>query len=289
MKLIRLSFFWLFLILLFSFSSFVRAYDLSSEDRSFVEKIVRSYSEKQKNLNTQIQKNNYQKFATMTLLIEDKSADDLRNQALIWYFKVLVDIKIKELPQVDLLKTDEKVSYGKYNVDIQKIRDYRLSLHNKERKIKWLSDLNYNSQLEQTAYTWAKNLWDNGQDRLRKATRKYSTHWRKSGDGYYNYGSIKERFGDQWVAFAQKEKNWQSLFTENIWRWYFRCKDSECTDEIEKAIKTTRDMFMKEKKYNWAHYKWITGNYKNVWVWVYLFGDRYVVVTHYGTSLLAKQ
>ena len=292
MKFLRISFFWLILVILFGVCSFVSAYDLSDDDRKIVEQIVRDFANKQKNLDIEIQKTNLQNFSDKTSLVGDNNSSDIRVQAMIWYFKVLVDIKINELDDIDAVfddieevKSDFVIDYGKYNIDIQKIRDTWLGRHNAERKLVGKKNLIYNLELERTAYTWAKFLWDYWQDRLVKKTRKHSTHRRKEWDGYYSYKSIKERFENQWVVFDWKEVWWQTLFHENVWRWYFTCKDSDCTDEVIKSIKTTRNMFMSEKKYKWAHYKWIIWNHKNVWVGVYIFGNRYIVVTHFGMDI----
>jgi hypothetical protein len=68
------------LVFLFTFSSFASAYDLSQQDKSFVENVVRGYSSKQAKFTVQIQKNNYQKLSTMLSAIEKKSSNDPRNQ-----------------------------------------------------------------------------------------------------------------------------------------------------------------------------------------------------------------
>jgi hypothetical protein len=223
----------------------------------------------------------------MLSAIEKKSSNDPRNQWIFWYFNFLIGVKLSELSQVDSWNdltwtNNTAINYGKYNVNIQKIRDYWLNIHNKERGLKWLDGYNYSPTLEQTAYNWANFLGDNFWTNLNSKTRKYSSHRRKPWDGYYSTDSVKQRFEDQWVSFDWK---W-TLFTENIWRWYFSCKDSDCTDEVMKSIKTTRDMFMREKASKWVHYRWIIWNYKNIWVGVYIFGNRYVVVTHYWAQLL---
>ena len=72
-------------------------------------------------------------------------------------------------------------------VDLVKVRDVRLSLHNAERKTKSLTPFTYSSALEGTATTRAKHLADIGK----------ASHLRKSSDGYYSYTSIKQWFIDQ--------------------------------------------------------------------------------------------
>jgi len=286
MKLLRLSFLWWLIILLFNSISTVSAYDLTDDDKTFVQAMVRDYSRKQSGLDTKTQKSNYQKFSQILALTQDKSVDAEKNEALLVYFKFLVSIKIAELSELTpLVSPASKLDYTANKIDIQKIRDYRQGLHTTERATKWKDPYIYNLQLEQAAYTRAKFLLTEWADRLKVKNRSRSTHWRKTGDGYYNYNSIKEWFADQWVVFASEEKNWNTLFQENVWRWYFTCKDSECSAEAMKAIKSTRDMYMKEKKYNGAHYRGITWKRTNMWVWLYISGNRYVLVTHYGMEI----
>lgn len=91
-------------------------------------------------------------------------------------------------------------------VDLVRVRDVWLSLHNAERTTKKLTPFTYNPSLEQTATTRANHLAQLGK----------ATHQRKSTDGYYSYASIKQRFIDQGITFLNKEKNGQALFTENL-------------------------------------------------------------------------
>lgn len=286
MKLFRLSFLWWFIILLFNSLSIVSAYDLTEGDRTFVQAMVRDYSRKQSGLDIKTQKTNYQKFSKILSFTKDTSLDAEKTKALLVYFKFLVSIKIAELwdltPKVSEIST---LDYTANKIDIQKVRDYRSNLHTTERATKWKDPYIFNLQLEQAAYTRAKFLLTEWADRLKVKNRSRSTHWRESGDGYYNYNSIKDWFVEQWVVFSGKEKNWNTLFQESVWRWYFTCKDAECSDEAMKAIKSTRDMYMREKKYKWSHYRWIVWNWTNMWVGVYISGNRYVIVTHYGMEI----
>jgi len=47
-------------------------------------------------------------------------------------------------------------------VDLEKVRETRLSLHNTERATKKLTPFTYNASLEKTATTWAKYLAHSG-------------------------------------------------------------------------------------------------------------------------------
>lgn len=161
-------------------------------------------------------------------------------------------------------------------VDLARVRDTWLSLHNTERATKKLTPFTYNPSLEQTATTRANHLAQLGK----------ATHQRKSTDGYYSYASIKQRFIDQGITFLNKEKNGQALFTENLWRWYYTCKKTDCTDDLIKAIKTTRSFFMSEKGKSYRpHYNAIAGNFSHIGLWIGFSNGKYYLVTHYTQAL----
>lgn len=161
-------------------------------------------------------------------------------------------------------------------IDVAKVREVWLSLHNTERKNQWLTPFVYNSALEWTASNWANYL----------ASRNGTTHKRKSTDGYYSYASIKTWFANLGITFATKEKSGQPLFTENLWRNMYTCKKSDCTYDFIKAIKKSRSFFMSEKyKKSKPHYNAIVGNFANIWLGVALSGNKYYLVTHYTQVL----
>ncbi len=162
------------------------------------------------------------------------------------------------------------------HVDLAKVRDFRLSLHNTERTTKWLTPYAYDSTLEWTASTWAQHLAD----------IHTTSHRRKTTDWYYSYRSIKNRFSDQWVVFEDPdEQNW-NLFTENIWWSLYSCNKADCTDDFIKAIKRSRTFFMSEKwKSYQPHYSAIIGNYASIGLGVALSGNKYYLVTHYTAPL----
>lgn len=170
------------------------------------------------------------------------------------------------------------------HVDMTKVRDAWLALHNQERATKWLTPFTYSSALEWTATTWAQHLAD-----IRKIT---NLHQRYPNVPKYSYTIIKQWFIDQWIVFATKEKSGQSLFTENLSYWYYTCKKTDCTDDFIKAIKGTwksgRSFFMSEKSNSYKerpHYNAIVGNYSNVGLGVAVIGNKYYLVSHYTQDL----
>lgn len=159
-------------------------------------------------------------------------------------------------------------------VNLAKVRDVRLWLHNAERSTKKLTPFTYNPSLEKTATTWAKRLADFGK----------ATHKRAYTDGYYSYTSIKQRFINQWIIFANKEQNGQALFSESLgWNMY-SCKKADCTDDFIKAIKKSRSFFMSEKP-SGPHYNAIVGKFTNIGLGVVVSGNKYYLVTHYTQDL----
>jgi len=162
------------------------------------------------------------------------------------------------------------------NVDLAKVRDVWLSLHNAERTPLWLTPFTYSSALEWTASTWSQHLAD----------IRTTTHRRKNTDSYYSYESIKTWFGNQWIVFANAGQNGQPLFTENIGWNLYSCKKTDCTDDFILAIKKSRTLFMKEKGKSYKpHYNAIVGNFSSIGLGVALVGNKYYLVTHYTQDL----
>lgn len=158
-------------------------------------------------------------------------------------------------------------------VDLARVRETRLSLHNAERATKKLTPFTYNASLEKTATTRAKYLANSGKIKW--------LHKRKSTDPTYSYDSVKQWFLNQWLIFAKNE--W-TLFSESIGRNFYSCKKTDCTDDLIKAIKKTRSLFMSEKP-SGPHYNAIVGKFSDIWLWVVLVGKKYYLVTHYTQAL----
>ena len=208
-----------------------------------------------------------------------KNRNDAEQYELYTSLKNYIKTQITALGDVPVVSTSATGMIIP-KVDLAKVREVRLTLHNTERATKKLTPFTYSSVLEWTATTWANYL----------ATLEKATHKRKSIDGYYSYESIKQWFLDQWIVFAGKEKNGQALFTENLSYWYYTCKKADCTEDFIKAIKGTwksgRSFFMSEKgkKYK-PHYNAIMGNFSHVGLGVAVVGNKYYLVSHYTQVL----
>lgn len=163
------------------------------------------------------------------------------------------------------------------NVNIDIVKQERTKRHNQEREKYWLSWYVLDNNLNKTAKTRS--------DKLTKLWK--STHQRSTKDGYYNYWNIKLRFENLWVNFEDING---TLFTESIWRWYYKCSKLDCTQDLIKSIKSTFKFFMSEKNRNRKpHYNWIImKNFSNIWVWISVDKktNRYFLVTHYWVNTI---
>lgn len=160
-------------------------------------------------------------------------------------------------------------------VNLEKIRNTILSWHNQERNLLWLPWYIYQSQLERSANVWS--------DVLKSEERTVNTHIRKPSDGYYNYNSMSERFRNLDISFWS---DWS--FSESVGRGYYKCDKTDCTDELLKSLKTTRDFFMSEKDRNWVHYKAISSKVFSqigIGISVDTSKKRYYFVLHYWTPI----
>ena len=159
------------------------------------------------------------------------------------------------------------------NVDRNKVQETWLSWHNEERKNLWLDPYKINPSLNYSALIRAQELADK--------SRTSNTHSRDSSY-WYSYSKIMDRFNDLWITFNYKS----TAFTENVAYQSYTCKKSDCTSEMISALKKWFDFFMKEKSYNWSHYRAIAHEYfDQLWFGVATNGKYYRVVTHYAINV----
>ena len=158
-------------------------------------------------------------------------------------------------------------------VDLARVRDTWLSLHNTERATKKLTPFTYNPSLEKTATTWATYLANSWKTK--------GLHKRPNSNVFYSYSIIQQWFLNQWINFANND--W-TLFSESIGRNFYTCKKADCTDTLISAIKKTRRLFMSEKP-SGPHYNAIVGKFTNIGLGVVVSGNKYYLVTHYTQDL----
>ena len=165
------------------------------------------------------------------------------------------------------------------NIDEQKVRDSVLFRHNEERDSLWRSAYVYNLDLEWSATTWANKLANSG--------KTSNLHARNSGDWYYNYDSMINRFSSLGIDFP-RSINWAASFSESVWYGTYKCSKSDCTQELITAIKKTWTwLIMKEKSSNGSHHRAATmKHFTQMWVWIAIDknNNRYYLVLHYWVN-----
>ena len=121
--------------------------------------------------------------------------------------------------------------------------------------------------------------------------RGYISHERKKWDWYYNYGKIEKWFADRGLKFQNVKK---TTFSESIGWWYISCPhDTDCTDALIKATKSTWNFYMAEQwKKSQPHYRALTHKYFTI-MWIGITVDektkRYYIAIHYGTKIVEKK
>lgn len=172
-----------------------------------------------------------------------------------------------------------KINFSDHKVDIEKVREVWLWYYNSYRKSLWLANYSYDWILNDTAQEWsdlAMNRW-------------YIDHKRSSWDAYYNYNKINYRFKERWVICKNISR---ITFSENIWRWDYRCSDDDCSEELASATKSVFNFYMSEKSYLWAHYQSIVNkHFSKIWVWISIKkvstnSFKFYITTHFCTELL---
>lgn len=118
------------------------------------------------------------------------------------------------------------------NVDMNRVRDTWLSWYNATRSAKWLSPYSYDASLDRSAHDW--NIVFAG-------SRGTIYHERSPGDGFYNFSVIDQWFRDRWVnpPIIHGVKH-----SENVSYAWYRCNQSECTDELISALRGSYNFFM---------------------------------------------
>ncbi len=193
-------------------------------------------------------------------------------------FIVIVNQIIKNIKKVNLNENALNL-YKKFHIDIEKVKDYWLKLHNNERKKIWLAPISYDKRLNNSAYEWAiisKDKWN-------------LNHRRNYFDSTYDYKKIENWFRERWVKCKIKARTTSS---ESIWKFSYRCFDSNCTDELYKSTKEIFDLYMAEKWTSYTpHYRAIVHKYiTKLWLWFSISGPdnewfyNYYMITHYCTE-----
>lgn len=260
--------------ILFTSNTLANNYTLTKSDKYIVNKL--SYK-----ISNLLEKNNLSFRIKLKEKINDIQKKYKNNKKMYLIFE-----EIKKNNYLISNKTEYTKHYQKFNININKIKQDWLLWHNQARSSLWRSKYSYDDRLNSTAFEWSKE-----QDFKWKMT-----HERVNWDWYYNYPKVEKWFNKRGVKC---KISWGATSSESIWKYWYYCKDNDCTDELSKSLKVIFDIYMSEK-WLWypadAHYKWITlPSLNKIWLWIYLkenFNDTYLdfksydyyVTTHYCTN-----
>jgi hypothetical protein len=157
-------------------------------------------------------------------------------------------------------------------------------------KVRWARMSRYNyvrKDLGRVPYVFNRDLDKTAYERSEKAKSDwFITHKRSPTDWYYNYDWITKRFADRGLTFKNVNR---ATFSENIWRNYYSCSKTDCTQDLINAIRPTFDMYMKEKSRNWPHYASIVKTeFRIIWLWIVVdyTNKKYFLTVHYGTEIV---
>jgi hypothetical protein len=163
-------------------------------------------------------------------------------------------------------------------VDMARVRTTWLSWYNDVRSDMGRSPYVYDSRLDDTARVWAQAL------KMRDERDASDVHKRSSWDSYYDYKKITDWFEDHGVVWVIRNR---ATTTENVWFWYYKCSQSDCTDELIDAIRGTFKFYMSEKATNGSHYRSIVQpNFTKIGLSIQVDAstNRFYLVVHYITD-----
>lgn len=171
--------------------------------------------------------------------------------------------------------------YNDYKIDFTKVKNTWLKRHNDVRKDLWVTPYSFDERLDNTGYEWSK----------KQRSDWFMSHKKYWDTEFYNYTVVEKWFNDRWVKC--KVAGWATS-SESIWKFWFYCKDNECTDEFLESLKAIFDMYMAEKDLwftNNAHYRAITlPSLTKMWLWIAFYKNgwenynEYYITTHYCTE-----
>lgn len=162
------------------------------------------------------------------------------------------------------------------NIDMTRVRAQWLDWYNAERAKLGKFPYVYNPQLNRSAVAWSETMQSKGA----------MDHKRTGQTAYYDYNLITKWFADLGLVFKNVNSR---THTENIGWGYYSCSDSDCTDEVIGAIRSTLDFYLAEKgKSSQAHYQSLMNDYfKEIGLGLAFDGKKYYLTVHYGTEVIS--
>lgn len=161
-----------------------------------------------------------------------------RAEVALMLFRLRLSRSNEDTVSADALSTTPCKPSGEYNpgseIDMKKVRQEWLSWYNAERAKVGVGALTLNGDLSRTATNWSNVA----------KTRGYIDHKRPGTTAYYDYNAIQQWFKNLGVTFKARSG---STFGESIAWNVYSCRDTECTDEAIKGIRSAFDFFYSEK------------------------------------------
>lgn len=256
-------------VILFIFTWFASAYNLSENEKTAAKKIAEKIANIVNN-QTPRYKNAW----------KVKLENLLNKLEINTKYYALVSEILTAHQQMDFSKYITN-HYNAFHINQNTIENYWLKLHNNAREERNLSLYSYDKRLNNTAIEWSHTNYE----------KKIIDHKRNTNDSWYDYNKIENWFQERWVHCKIK---WWTTSSESIWKYWFYCRDWECSEELSISLKEIFDIYMAEETLSYpanAHYKAIISpNISKVWLWISLYQSdlpdyyEYYMTTHYCTE-----
>ncbi len=164
-------------------------------------------------------------------------------------------------------------------IDMNRVRQEWLSWYNAERSKVGAPALSLHGDLSRTAVNWSNVA----------KSRGYIDHKRPGTSAYYDYSAIGRWFRDLGVTFKARSG---STYGESIAWNVYSCRDSECTDEAIKAVRSAFDFFYSEKGKGYRpHYDMMVAKgYTHMGLGVVFDASsrKYYLTAHFGADVQTK-
>lgn len=166
------------------------------------------------------------------------------------------------------------------HVDLNRVRETWLSWTNAERTKRGLKPYTLDNQLSRTATIWSEQAAEQGSISHKRSAQQ---------SVYYDYWLMEDWFSNLGLTFFNNHRN---TFTENIGWGPYSCSQTDCTNALISALRTTFDFYMAEEGTgSTAHFDSVTNQYLQeigVGVAVNVSLGTYYLTIHYGTSITSE-
>ena len=170
-------------------------------------------------------------------------------------------------------------THAAWTINYGRVEQTWLDWNNDLRKDLGLSGYTIDTRLSTTALAWSQQA----------QSQKSITHKRSKKDWYYNYKGIERWFANRGITFKNINR---VTFSESIWYGGYNCKSEDCTDTLIKSIRSTYDMYLREKnRKSRPHYNALINKHFRVmglWVVVDEKAKTYYLTVHYGTEVIGE-